>query len=100
MEDKLDRDLDKSLEDDRPLWRELIGMIAAVLILFSFVAIGFIQFFAHGARTDDLVNFDAGWLSAMLSLASTAFGYLVGKHIPGRRPLPPARGERCPTCGR
>lgn len=86
-------------DNDVPMWRELLGAVIAFVIVVSFISIGFIDFIAHGVfEINENVEFNAGWLSAMLSLASTAFGYLVGKNMPGR--MGRTRGGVCPTCGK
>lgn len=83
-------------QDDKPLWREVAGLTTAFIIVLAFVAIGFMDFFSHawlGVQTE--IEFDAGWMAAMLSLASTAFGYMVGKQTSGKQ----SKGT-CPLCGK
>lgn len=78
-----------------PLWRDAAGVFTAFIVVASFVAIGFIEMIAEIAF-GIVINIDAGWMAAMLSLASAAFGFLIGKRSGTRilgfdRPL-------CSTC--
>lgn len=82
--------------EEKPLWREVAGLITAFVIVASFVAIGFMDFFSHAwFGVDSEVEFDAGWMAAMLSLASTAFGYMVGKQTIDKK-----QKGICPVCGK
>lgn len=59
-------------------FREYAGTLTAFIICISYIAIGFVQIAVsvfHGAS----ITIPGDWMSAMLSLASAALGYLIGK---------------------
>lgn len=70
------------MSDERPkaLWRDAAGVFTAFIIVIAFIAIGFVAFFFTAVIGVD-AKFDAGWLAAMLSLASASVGFLLGKNV-------------------
>jgi hypothetical protein len=66
-------------EKPTPLhFREYAGVMTAFLVVIAYVGIGFVQVAAvltHGSS----VELPGDWMAAMLSLASAALGFLIGK---------------------
>ncbi len=63
-------------------FREYAGTLVATIIVVSFIAIGFVQIGVvvfHGSS----VSIPGDWMAAMLSLASAALGFLIGKQSTG-----------------
>ncbi len=59
-------------------FREYAGALVAFIVVMAFVAIGFVQLGIavwHGSS----VPVPGDWMAAMLSLASAALGFLIGK---------------------
>ena len=67
------------MSDRKPLWRDAASVITAFIVVIAFICIGFIDLVAQAVFDKTHVQIDEGWMAAMLSLASAAFGYLVGK---------------------
>lgn len=67
------------MSDRKPLWRDAASVITAFIVVVSFIMIGFFDLIAQAIFNKTHVEIDEGWMAAMLSLASAAFGYLVGK---------------------
>lgn len=69
------------MNEPKPHFKEAAGVLGAFVVLLAFVAIGFLQMTAKlffGAE----VPIDGSWMAAMLSLASTSLGFLVGQDQP------------------
>jgi hypothetical protein len=58
--------------------REKVGVHVAAFIVIAFVAIGF-AYVAVYVLAGTKIEFPPDWNAAMLSLASAALGYLIGK---------------------
>jgi hypothetical protein len=78
-------------------FREYAGVMTAFFVVMAYVGIGFVQVAAvltHGSA----VELPGDWMAAMLSLASAALGFLIGKQsnseggsqAPYTAALPPA----------
>lgn len=82
-------------------WKDYAGIAVCSITVLSFVAIGFI---IMGAKTAGLDVAPPGdWMAAMLSLASTALGWLAGqKGTKQPEAIEPQRVSRyqddSPTC--
>lgn len=59
-------------------FREYAGALCAFIIVMAFVAIGFVVM-AIVVTTGTSVTVPGDWMAAMLSLASAALGFLIGK---------------------
>lgn len=69
-------------------FREYAGVLVAFIVVLAFVAIGYIQV-AIVLYRGVAITIPGDWMAAMLSLASTALGFLIGKQLSGA-PTPPA----------
>ena len=58
--------------------RDYAGVMVCSVTVLSFISIGFIMMFIKVAMNSD-VSPPGEWLAAMLSLASTALGFLAGQ---------------------
>lgn len=97
--------------DTKPA-REYAGVLIASIVVISYIAIGFSAMFSQIVFGVE-VKQPEDWRSAMLSLASAALGYLIGKQVTARHDddegysakeyeaalyrTPPS--APCPTCG-
>lgn len=63
-------------------FREYAGTLTAVVIVIAFIGIGFVQVGVVVWRGTP-VTVPGDWMAAMLSLASAALGYLIGKQSTG-----------------
>lgn len=66
------------MNESASTFRERAGVIVSLVIVFAYIAIGFIQM-ALTYWTGQPVTAEAGWSSAMNALAGGAVGFLVGK---------------------
>lgn len=69
-------------------FREYAGVLAAFIVVMAFVAIGFLQMAAN-VLLEKVVSIPESWMAAMLSLASAAIGFLIGKQSSGTVLAPP-----------
>lgn len=70
-------------------FKETAAAFTAFLVVLAFVAIGFLVMGAE-ALAGIKISAPGDWLAAMLSLASAALGFLIGKQAdPGYSPVPP-----------
>lgn len=68
--------------------REIFGVYIAAFIVISYVAVGFVYVAIVLVKGQGIV-FPSDWTASMLSLASAAFGFLVGKQMTGSQtPVP------------
>ena len=58
-------------------WKDYAGIAVCSVTVLAFIAIGFIIMAAKTAGVD--INPPGDWMAAMLSLASTALGWLAGQ---------------------
>jgi hypothetical protein len=58
--------------------RERVGVLVAAFIVIAFIAIGFVHVTTY-IVTGTKIDFPPDWNAAMLSLASAALGFLIGK---------------------
>lgn len=65
-------------KDSQNHFREWAGVLCAFIVVMSYVAIGFVQVFVQ-ITTGTPATIPGDWGAAMLSLASAALGYLIGK---------------------
>lgn len=85
-------------------WKDYAGIAVCSITVLSFIAIGFIIMAAKTAGVE--MSPPGDWMAAMLSLASTALGWLAGQKgnkEPEPTPAPPAErptpgAELCDTC--
>lgn len=63
---------------DTSAFREKAGVIVAAVIIIAFIAVGFVQV-AASWFTGRPISVPGDWMAAMLSLASAALGFLIGK---------------------
>lgn len=71
------------MEQNPANFREYAGALIAFIIVIAFVSIGFVQLAIvvfHGTS----VPAPQDWMAAMLSLASAALGFLIGKQTTGQ----------------
>lgn len=68
--------------------RERVGIYIAAFIVVAYTAVGFVYVAIVMARGAGIV-FPSDWLASMLSLASAAMGYLIGKQTNGTAPVAP-----------
>lgn len=59
-------------------FREYAGVLAAYSVVMAFVAIGFVDMLSQ-AFLQETITAAPDWNAAMLSLASAALGFLIGK---------------------
>lgn len=64
--------------ENKTHFKEYAGVLTAFLVVLSYVGIGFVQT-AVVVTTGGDVKLPPDWMAAMLSLASAALGYLIGK---------------------
>lgn len=70
------------MSKDSANFREYAGTLIAAIIVCAFVAIGFVSMAIvvfHGTPA----TVPGDWMAAMLSLASAALGFLIGKQTTG-----------------
>lgn len=67
--------------------RERVGVYIAAFIVIAYVGVGPAHLFMVLFRGAG-ITFPSDWTASMLSLASAAFGYLVGKQTTGGAPVP------------
>lgn len=75
----------KADQDHYKPFREWAGVLCAFIVVMAFTSLGFVQMFIQ-VTTGAIIVSPADWNAAMLSLASAALGYLIGKTagvIPG-----------------
>ena len=72
-------------------FREYAGVLCAFVVVTAFIATGFLQM-ASEAVFGIKVTAPPDWSAAMLSLASAALGFLIGKQSTG----PTANGDSLP----
>lgn len=103
---------DERLKHAAP-FREYAGVLVAFLVVIAFVVIGYAQMSANIFLGID-IDAPSDWMAAMLSLASAALGYLIGKNLeppnfppqmdttyyPPAPPQPQADITLCPHCGK
>ena len=85
-------------------WKDYAGIAVCSITVLAFIAIGFIIMAAKTAGVE--MSPPGDWMAAMLSLASTALGWLAGQKgnkEPEPTPPPPMErpsptGELCDTC--
>jgi hypothetical protein len=82
-------------------WKDYAGIAVCSVTVLSFIAIGFIIMFTKFLGVD--MSPPGDWMAAMLSLASTALGWLAGqKGSSETQPQPkvdaPVDGGVCATC--
>jgi len=90
-------------------FREYAGVLTAFLTVIAFVLIGFAQMLAElflGSK----ITAPPDWMAAMLSLASAALGFLIGKNVEKQVPdqsiiadsvtLGDDSMMACPHCGK
>ncbi len=74
-------------------WKDYAGIAVCSITVLSFIAIGFVIMIAKMANMD--MSPPGDWMAAMLSLASTALGWLAGqkstKEADAPEPAPVAR---------
>ncbi len=70
------------MKDEAANFREYAGALVAFIVVLAFVAIGF-SVMAAKVILDVDVKEPAEWGAAMLSLASAALGFLIGKQTTG-----------------
>ena len=58
--------------------RENAGVLVAAIVVMAFVGIGFLQMLSEAIFGVPMTA-PGDWMAAMLSLASAALGYLIGK---------------------
>ena len=58
-------------------WKDYAGIAVCSITVLSFIAIGFVIMVAKMANMD--MSPPSDWMAAMLSLASTALGWLAGQ---------------------
>lgn len=58
-------------------WKDYAGIAVCSITVLSFIAIGFVIMIAKMANMD--MSPPGDWMAAMLSLASTALGWLAGQ---------------------
>lgn len=63
---------------DRLHFREYAGVLTAFVVVLSYVGIGFVQTAVVVGASQSL-EMPKDWMAAMLSLASAALGFLIGK---------------------
>lgn len=69
-----------SLLQKQPIpFKDAAGSITAFIVVLSFIAIGFVQGLGNAAF-GATITMPESWSAAMLSLASAALGYLIGKN--------------------
>ena len=97
------------MNDNKLHFREYAGVLTAFLVVISYVGIGFVQT-AVVVTTATPLEMPKDWMAAMLSLASAALGFLIGKQghndngpsVPLQLPqtltasIAPAVGENAP----
>lgn len=66
--------------EKRRNFKEGAGVLTAFLVVLSYVGIGFVQTAAVVFLGQE-VKMPPDWMAAMLSLASAALGFLIGKQI-------------------
>jgi hypothetical protein len=76
-------------------FREYAGVLTAFIVVMAFVAIGFVTM-AITLFSGKSVPVPGDWMAAMLSLASAAIGFLIGKQSTQPQPPPPAEGGQPP----
>ncbi len=64
--------------------REIFGVYIAAFIVMAYVAVGFVNVAIVVFKGQGVV-FPSDWTASMLSLASAAFGFLVGKQMTGNQ---------------
>lgn len=70
------------MTSDPTNFREYAGTMCAFIVVMAFVAIGFVSMaliILHGTS----IPVPGDWMAAMLSLASAALGFLIGKQTTG-----------------
>lgn len=77
-------------------FRESAGVLTAFLVVLAYVGIGFVQT-AAVVFLGQAVQMPPDWMAAMLSLASAALGFLIGKQIGPDTPVQPPTGAFLPT---
>lgn len=63
---------------ERPALKDAAGVAMAFIVVLSYVGIGFVQT-AAAVLLGVEVKMPPDWMAAMLSLASAALGFLIGK---------------------
>lgn len=69
-------------DGDPASFREYAGALVAFIVVMAFVAIGFVSM-AITVFNDKTIAVPGDWMAAMLSLASAALGFLIGKQTTG-----------------
>jgi hypothetical protein len=84
-------------------WKDYAGIAVCSVTVLSFIAVGFIIMFTKFLGVE--LSPPGDWMAAMLSLASTALGWLAGQKgsvetqpQPLPRPEPAPNSDICPTC--
>lgn len=91
-------------------FKEVAGVLCAFLVVMAFVLIGFSQM-ATTIMLGTTISAPSDWMAAMLSLASAALGFLIGKNV--QQEQESANGDlaasdpyasqtptnTCPSCG-
>lgn len=72
--------------------KEGVGVLVAAVVVFAYIGIGFVQVGTLVTMGSE-VKMPPDWMAAMLSLASAALGFLIGKQsaptLPASAVLPP-----------
>lgn len=74
--------------------RATVSTYVSAIIVLSFIAVGFIAMFAMLFLGKE-VEPPGEWLAAMLSLASTALGFLAGENMNKKKDDPKDQCENC-----
>jgi len=76
---------EKKTDKESAKFREFAGVLTAFLVVLSYVGIGYATAIVQAIFGISLALPD-DWRSAMLSLASAALGYLIGKQLTAEAP--------------
>lgn len=70
---------------EKPALKDAAGVAMAFIVVLSYVGIGFVQT-AAAVLLGVEVKMPPDWMAAMLSLASAALGFLIGKQTAPQMP--------------